>query len=159
MLSIYLPPRVFGSLEMRSFSIGLTDSSSVIWTAPFVVVFDTIHPLAIWTIIIAAKARSASSTTTRTFVVSCKRIPTGEATPTLIASMRPLPGVELGMPLQIMQSSESGLARLADIWLLLTVRQQVTLQIVVSRKVRGAIRAFVSLIGSGRLGTALAISG
>lgn len=69
--------------------------------------------------------------------------------------MRSLASMELGVALEVVQPPEARLACLADVWLLLAVSQQVTLQIVMARKIRGAVWTLVPLVGRGRLRAAL----
>ena len=63
--------------------------------------------------------------------------------------MRPLSRVEFRVPLQVVQSAKARVARLTQIRLLVTVGEQVTLEIVVPRELRGAVRTFVLFRGGG----------
>ena len=78
--------------------------------------------------------------------MSRKRVTSRKASTTLIARVRSLSGMQLGVALEVVQATEARLASLTHIRLLLTVGQQVAFEIVVSRKVRGAIWTFVSLV-------------
>jgi hypothetical protein len=53
--------------------------------------------------------------------------------------------MKLAVALQVMEASETHVALLTHIGLFLTVSQQVTLQVMVSREDRVAVRAFVLL--------------
>jgi hypothetical protein len=128
--------------------------------APFVaIIFNAVHAFAVAEFVVSTKAGSAAGTPSRALVVPRERVPTREAPAALVARMWPLSGVQFGVALQIVQSPEARLAGLTHIRLLLTVSQQMALEVMVSRKVRRAVRALVSLVGRRRLGTALAISG
>jgi hypothetical protein len=59
----------------------------------------------------------------------------------------PFSSMELGVAFQVMQATETRLTCWTLIWLLLTVRQEMALEIVVPRKVGGAIRALVTFRG------------
>lgn len=80
--------------------------------------------------------------------MASQRIATGESSTTFVTSVRPFTRVKFSMALEIVQSPEPRLTGLANVWFLLAVRQQVTLQVVVARKVCRAVWTLVSLIGS-----------
>ena len=66
-------------------------------------------------------ARSSTSTPALTFVMACKRIPSGETASTFWENMRPLSCMKLCVPFQIMESPEARVASLTNIRLLLAV--------------------------------------
>lgn len=100
-------------------------------------------PMAIAVVIvgnITSHARASPSAPTLAFVVTCERIPSGEATATFRTYMRPLAGMQLGVPFQIMQSPEARLTGLADIRLLLAVGEQMTFEVMMPGKLGRTVR-------------------
>lgn len=98
---------------------------------------------------ITPHARASPRASPLTFVVTRERIPTGEATATFRTDMRSFASMQFGVPFQIMQSSETRLAGLANIWLLLAVGKQVTFEVVVPGELGRAVGTLMFL-GAGR---------
>lgn len=144
MLSIYLSIRIVRSFEVCALATRFADTPVMVRTATFI--FHTVHAVTVAIVVIPAEAGSSSRTTSWAFVVSCQRITSRKFPPTLIAGMRPFSRMQFGVTLEVVQAAESRLACLTDVRLFLTVRQQMALQVVMPREVRGAIWAFVSLV-------------
>lgn len=111
---------------------------------------DTIHPTLIanmrFIIIVVSKATHAcapSSTATLALSVSGKSISTGELAITLWTDVWTLTSVEFGVTLQIVKSTKSHITRVAYERLLLTVCQQVTLEVVLARKLCITMRTLI----------------
>jgi hypothetical protein len=66
--------------------------------------------------------------------------------------VRPLARVQFHMPFEIVEAAETGIAVLAQVWLLVAMRKKMTLEIVVAREFRRTVWAFVFLIRRRRLG-------
>jgi hypothetical protein len=104
----------------------------------------------------AAHARPTPGATALPFAMSRKRIATSELAVTLGTYMRTFTGVQFSMTLEIVKSAEAHITGLADVWLLLTVRQQVTLEIMMTREFCLTVGTFVFLL-RGRPGSELLI--
>jgi len=115
--------------SVLSLACRLTDSPTTVvvfvaLTIRLASVDDTVHALVAFVseIVIHAEARAAARTATLTLIVSRKRIATCEPAATFVARVRTLAGVEFRMTFQIMQTTETRLARGTFIRLFLTVR-------------------------------------
>lgn len=149
MLSVDLAIGIVRCFQLDPFPARLASAPTVVRTAAFFpVVLDTIHTLSTLTeVIVASETRPSPRASTRTLVMPRQCVASGELATTLVARMWTFSSMQLGMALEIVQATEPRLAGLTDIWLFLTVSQQVALEVVVSREVRGAVRAFVPLVG------------
>ena len=94
---------------------------------------------------VATHARPSTGASALTLIVARECIPACEPTPTFRTDMRPLSGMKLGVPFQIVKSPEARLAGLADIRLFLAVSEQMTLQIMMPRKLGSTVRTTVFL--------------
>lgn len=72
----------------------------------------------------------------------------------LRTDVRPLARVQFAVPLEVVQPAEPHLARVADVGLLLGVREEVRLEVVVPRELRVAVGALVFLVRRGARGEA-----
>jgi len=115
--------------SVLSLACRLTDSPTTVvvfvaLTIRLASVDDTVHALVAFVseIVIHAEARAAARTATLTLIVSRKRIATCEPAATFVARVRTLASVEFRMTFQIMQTTETRLARGTFIRLFLTVR-------------------------------------
>jgi len=97
--------------------------------------------------VVHAEARPAACTATLTLVVSRKRIPAGKSAATFEAGMWPFTSVKFRVAFQIVQTAETCLASRTFVWLFLTMCQEMAFEIVMARKVGGAVGAFVTLRG------------
>ena len=111
-----------------------------------IVTFIPGHSVVIRLIAIAPHRSPASGTPACPLAVAGQRIPTRKLAIAFRTYMRLLARVKLPVSLQVMQTPKSQVTSLAQVGFLLTVSQQVTLQIVVARKLGVAIRSLVLFI-------------
>jgi hypothetical protein len=146
----------------------LADSSSVVIVLvsfPIMIaamIYHAVHGLVATAIgqfvAVKAETRPASCATSLAFVVPCKRIATREPAAALGTCMWTFSSVEFRVSFQVMKASETRLAGGTLVRLFLAVRQEVALEVVVSRKVGRAVGAFVPLCRR-RLGAVLRVAG
>lgn len=143
-------------IRMRPFPVVRLTDSSVVCVQHFalvthvitliVVIFQSVHGVISTVIsIILAKARLSIRTSARAFIVPSQSVATCEFPATFRACMGFFACMEFGVPLQIVQSSETERTSLTHVRLLLTVREKVAFQVVVPRKIGRAVRTFVTL--------------
>jgi hypothetical protein len=123
----------------------LADSSSVVIVLvsfPIMIaamIYHAVHGLVATAIgqfvAVKAETRPASCATSLAFVVPCKRIATREPAAALGTCMWTFSSVEFRVSFQVMKASETRLAGGTLVRLFLAVRQEVALEVVVSRKV------------------------
>jgi len=116
-------------LEMHALSTGFRTAPSLAWAFPAIIaisIFNTVHlasTFAVETIIITTETGPTPGTASRPLVVPRQGVTSGKAPPALVTDVGPFTSVELCVALQIVQSAKARLTRLADVWLLLAVRQ------------------------------------
>jgi len=129
---------------MCSFPAWLADAPWLRARATFLVfltarVLNAVHTLAASAVsaefVITRETRPPPRTSSRSLVVTRQRIPPCESPTTLVAGVRPFARVQLRVTLQVVQTPEARLTRLAHIWLFLAVRQQVALEIVMASEI------------------------
>lgn len=151
MLAIDLAVWVLGCFELLTLAVRLADTAAVL-VSPVIAVFilDAIHAFAtVWKVVVSTKARAPSRATAWSLVMACQSVATCKAPSTFIACMRPFSGVEFGVAFEVVETAEARLAGLTDVWLLLTVGEQVALEVVVSSKVGGTVWTLVAFVGGG----------
>ena len=137
-LAVNLPVRIVRRFKVRSLPAWLAPAPVLsIRAIVFIVltrVLNTIHALVTTSkvVFVTALTRSASSASSRSFIMPGQRISSRKTPATLITCMRSFPGVKFSVPLQVMQTSEARVARLTNVRLLLAVCQKMTLEVVVS---------------------------
>jgi hypothetical protein len=77
--------------------------------------------------------------------VTSKRIATSEFSVTLGTNVRLLTSVQFTVTLEVVQTAETHLAFRAYVWFLLTMRQQMALEVVMACKLSIAVGTFVLL--------------
>lgn len=107
---------------------------------------------------IEPEARAPPRTSTLALVVASQGIAARKPTAALWTCVWAFPSVQFRMSFQVVETSETRLASRTFIRLFLAVGQEMALQVVMSRKVGRAVRAFVTFC-RWRFGTALRIAG
>lgn len=150
-LSIHLPVGVLRRFELLTLAMRLAYAPSVLVSPiAIIIVLDAVH--AVWTtvrskVVVAAETRATACTAAWSFVMSCQCVATCKATTALFACMRPLTSVKLGVAFEVVQTAETCLAGLTNVWLLLAVGEKVTFEVVMAREVSGAVWTLVSFVG------------
>jgi thiamine transporter ThiT len=165
---VLMIPTLRGVSRILPLTRRLANSSSfivVLISFPIMVaamIYHTVHGLVTTAIgkfvAVKAEARPASCATSLTLVVPRKRIATREPAAALGTCMWTFSSVEFRMSFQVVKASETRLAGGTLVGLFLAVRQEVALEVVVSREVGRAVRAFVPLRRR-RLGAVLRVAG
>lgn len=141
MLTVGTLGRISGILPLTR---RLTYTSSVVVFLSFAIMFasvvhDAIHGIVSLpirhVIVVEPEARSAAGASALSFVVSGQCVSTSKSTSALGAGMRAFSRVKFCVAFQIVQTPETSLAGRTFIWLFLTVRQEMTFQVMVSREV------------------------
>lgn len=146
MLAIDLPVGVLGRFKMLAFTIWFAYASTLFVVPFIIVILDAFHAAVVAKFVVAAEARPSASTSTRSFIMSGERVSTCKTPSTLVARVWPFACVKLCVAFEVVQSAKPRLAGLTNVRLFLTVGQQVAFEVVVASKIRGAVRALVSLV-------------
>lgn len=102
----------------------------------------------------ASHTCSPPSTSSLAFVMTSQGISSGKSPTTFGTNVGSFASMQFGVPFQVMEPPESGLASLADVRFLLAVRKKMALEVVVSRELGRAVGTSM-LFGEGRSWAAL----
>jgi len=150
MLRVFVVVVSGGCLTSNARYTGCLRASVILIHSVGFTIHNTLHRLVSFKIVITTKtthAGSSASTATGSFVVTRQSVASGEFAAAFGAYMWSFSSVQLGMALEIVETSESRLTGGANVRFFLAMSQQMALQIVVPGKFGCAIWTSVLFAG------------